>query len=63
MIGYSCSTQRPESDTNNNIMRPKSKKIHVTRDPSEAITNSHITEEVRRSTRMSQQPKRLENSR
>jgi len=29
-----------ESDTNNNIMRPKNKNVHVTRDPSHTITNS-----------------------
>jgi len=50
-----------ENDTNNNIMRPKNKNIHLARDPSEAVTNSHTTEKVRRSTRMGQRPKRLEN--
>ena len=48
-------------DTNNNIMRPKNRNIHVARDLSEAVNNSHTTKKEKRNTRMDQRPKRLEN--
>jgi len=42
-------------------MEPKNKNVHVVRDRSDGVTNSQTTKKVRKSTRMGQRPKKLEN--